>query len=128
VPVLEPLPGWRVVASPDALGRAVWHGDGVRVLRFATDEAFGIGASGVDVDDPDAIVEPDAGFVGVRLDAAELGRLAAHADWLLPTHPGVLAQGKIAGVPAKLLAGDPTLLVLQAAYARELMDRLGWLG
>jgi hypothetical protein len=35
-------------------------------------------------------------------------------------------QGKIAGVPAKLRLGDPTLLVVQTAYADELTRRLGW--
>jgi hypothetical protein len=128
VPALEPLRGRRVVADPAALDRAAWVGERVTVLRFAPDEAFGIGATAVTVDDPDAIVEPDAGFVGAHLGSEELLRLAGHVEWELPTEPGVLAQGKIAGVPSKLLAGDPALLVTQAAYAHELAERLGWLG
>ncbi len=126
MPALEPVDGLRVVARPDALDAARWTGDDVDVIRFAPDEALGLGATGVDVDDPDAIVEPDAGFSVALLDAGELASLADHADWAMPSSAGALAQGKIAGVPAKLLVGDPTLLVTQTAYADELRSRLGW--
>jgi hypothetical protein len=128
VPALEPLHGRRVIADPEALDRAAWVGERVIVLRFSPDEAFGVGATAVAVDDPDAIVEPEAGFVGVHLGSEELQRLEGHVDWEVPTEPGVLAQGKIAGVPSKLLGGDPALLLTQAAYAHELAERLGWLG
>jgi hypothetical protein len=128
VPALEPLHGLRVVADPGAIDRAVWAGDSVTVLRIAPDEALGIGATAVEVDDADAIVERDAGFVGVHLDSDDLARLAAHIDWPLTDQPGAHGQGKVAGVPVKLLAGKPTLLVVQAAYAHDLADRLGWLG
>ena len=125
MPALEPLRGLRVVASPDALDRAVWAGDDVTVVRFAPDEAFGIGATAVDVGDPDAIVEAEAGFVGARLEAFQVSvDLAAHMDWGQPEDPGVLTQGKIAGVPAKLVTGDPALLITYAAYADELTRRL----
>jgi len=127
VPALERVEAVRVVASPAALDAARWEGDDVDVLRIAPDEALGLGATGVAVDgDPDAIVEPEAGFVVALLDPAELAALAAHADWPLPDDADTLAQGKIAGVPAKLLVGDPSLLVTQIAYAEELRSRLGW--
>ncbi len=126
MPALEVLQGWRVVASPEALDRAVWAGDDVVVLRVAPDEALGLGASAVAVDDPHAIVELEAGFVGARLDPVEAAAMAAHVDWALPMEPGTLAQGKVAGVPSRVLVGDRTLLVTQAAYARELAERLGW--
>ena len=29
-------------------------------------------------------------------------------------------------VPARIVLGEPTLLVVQAAYANELRSRLGW--
>ena len=125
MPAFEPVDAWRVVADPAALDAARWDGDDVDVLRIAPDEALGIGASGVEVDDPDAIVEADAGF-SVALLGPELVTLGAHTDWPIPEQPGALAQGKIAGVPAKLLVGDPTLLVVQTAYADELRERLGW--
>jgi hypothetical protein len=125
VPALEPVAGLRVVASPAALDAARWGGDDVDVVRFAPDEALAIGAVSVEVDDPDAIVEPEAAFA-VALLGPEFVLLGAHTDWPIPERPGTLAQGKIAGVPAKLLVGEPTLLVVQAAYADELERRLGW--
>jgi hypothetical protein len=127
VPALEQLHGLRVVADPDALDRAIWAGEDVIVLRIAPDEAFGVGAVGVVVDEPDAVVEPEAGFVGVRLSPDDLERVVTHLDWPIADEPGVLAQGKVAGVPAKILTGEPALLVTQAAYALDLADRLGWL-
>jgi hypothetical protein len=137
VPALEPLHGWRVVANPDALDRAAWSGQDVVVLRFASDEAFGVGAEGVDVDDPEAIAEIDRGFVGAVCSVFDRAVIEAHTDWPLPTERGVLAQGKIAGVPAKVwtiparagvvqLDGDDVLLVTQTAYADDLRERLGW--
>lgn len=129
MPALEPVAGIRVVAAPAALDGARWAGDDVDVVRIAPDEALGIGATGATVDgDPDAIVEPEAGFSVALLDRGELGALAAHTDWPLPIDgaAGTLAQGKIGGVPAKVVVGDPSLLVIQTAYADELERRLGW--
>jgi len=127
VPALEQLSGWRIVATHDAIDGARWLGDEVVVLRITSDEAFGVGASGVEVDDPDVIAEDDRGFVGARLDPSDVQTLVAHTDWKLPTVAGELAQGKIAGVPVKLVMGDRALLVTQAAYAHDLAERLGWL-
>jgi hypothetical protein len=126
VPELEIVAGIRVVAAPDALDAARWQGADVDVLRIAPDEALALGASSAAVDDPDAIVEPEVGFAVALLDAAETRSLAAHTDWPIPEAAGALAQGKIAGVPARLLIGDPTLLVVQAAYVDDLKARLGW--
>ena len=126
MPALEPLAGRRVVASAAALDRATWSGSDVVVLRLAPDEAFGIGATAVELDDADAIDETEHGFVGARLSAVDLAEVLAHIEWVLPTELGALAQGKVAGVPAKLLIGAPTLLVTNAAYADELRERLGW--
>ena len=126
MPALEPVAGIRVVATSAALDGARWSGDDIDVIRIAPDEALGLGATAVNVDDPDAIVEDEAGFAVALLERSEVGVLAAHTDWPIPVEPGTLAQGKIAGVPAKLLIGDPTLLVVQAAYADELRGRLGW--
>jgi hypothetical protein len=121
---LEPAPGVRVVASPEALDRAVWSGDDVVVFRFAPDEAFGLGATGIEVDDPDAIVESDAGFVAARLDDADVRAIADHTEWPVPLGDETVAQGKVAGVPAKLLLADPPILLTHAAYAHELASRL----
>jgi hypothetical protein len=126
VPALDPVEGVRVVANAAALDAARWHGDDVDVVRIAPDEALGLGATGVELDDPDAIVEPEAGVSVALLGATDLATLAAHTDWPLPAERGTIAQGKVAGVPAKLVAGSPALLVVQTAYADELGRRLGW--
>ncbi len=125
MPALERLRGVRVVADPSAVHRATWHGDDVTILRFAPDDAFGLGARTVDVDDPDGIVEDEPGFVGAWLDPAAI---EPYTEWPLPSERPALAQGSIAGVPAKLwLPADGDALLLTAApYAHELEVRLGW--
>ena len=131
MPALEPVTGLRVVAAPSALDGARWGGDDVDVLRIAADEAFAIGATRVDLDDPDAIVEPEAGFsvaiLDDLLDQDDLVDVAAHTEWPIPASASPrVAQGKIAGVPAKLIVGTPSILVVQTAYADELRNRRGW--
>jgi hypothetical protein len=128
MPVLELLTGLRVVAEAGALDRASWSGEGrVTLVRFAPDEAFAIGATEVDVDDPDAIVEPEHGFSGATLDEAALESVLAHVEFSLPAERPALVQGKVAGVPAKLMLrdGGPALLVVQTAYVDDLRARLG---
>lgn len=124
MPALEPLTGLRVVADPAALEAASWQGDGVTVLRLAPDDAFALGAVGIDVDDDHAIVESEAGFAGAWF---PLDDVLAHVEWSLPAERPALAQGSIAGVPAKLWlpsGGADALLVTAAAYADELAGRL----
>jgi hypothetical protein len=122
----EPLTGLRVVAQPGALDAATWEGDGtVTVLRIAPDEAFAIGATGVEIDDEHAIVENEPGFSSARLDAAGLASVLARVEFRLPAERPALAQGKVAGVPAKLLLDeDGALLVVQTAYVADLEARL----
>ena len=93
------------------------------VLRFAPDDAFAIGADGVEVDDEHAIVEREAGFSGAWV---AIDDVAHHLEWALPDERPALAQGSIAGVPAKLwLPDDGTVMLLTAtAYADELASRL----
>ena len=134
MPALEPVLGLRVVAAAAALDGARWAGADVDVVRIAPDEALGIGATGVEVDDPDAIVEPEAGYSAAFLVVGDWYGLVDHVDWPHPDDPGVLAQGKVAGVPAKVRTGDPAavptdapaLLVVQTCYANDLKARLGW--
>lgn len=123
VPALEPLRGLHVVADPGALNVAHWHGDAVTVLRFAPDDAFGLDARSVELDDEHAIVEADVGYVGAWLPIADV---VPHLEWALPAERPILAQGTISGVPAKLwLAGDgDALLLTAAAFADELAGRL----
>ena len=126
MPALEPVVAVRVVASPAALDDARWTGHDVDVLRIAPDEVLALGATAVEVVDTDAIVELESGSVVALLDDIELQAVAAHAEWELPSTTGELGQGKIAGVPAKIVGGRPALLVVQSAYADELRSRLGW--
>jgi hypothetical protein len=128
VPGLEPVGGLRVIAEAAALDGATWSGDGeITIIRIAPDEAFAIGARGVAIDDPDAIVEPEPGFSVVRLDADALDSVLARVEFSLPRDPPALVQGKVAGVPAKLLlpdGDDPALLLVQTAYVDDLEARL----
>jgi hypothetical protein len=115
----------RVVADPAALDAARWQGDEVTVLRFAPDDVFALGAVGVVVADEHAVVEPEVGFAGAWL---PLDDVIAHVEWPLPVERPALAQGSIAGVPAKVwlpAGGDgDALLLTAAAYADELAGRL----
>ena len=126
MPALEPVPAIRVVATPAAIDGARWSGEDVDVIRIAADEALGLGATGIELEDDDAIVEPEAGFAVASLDDADLAAVVGRTDWPVPWATGELAQGKVAGVPVKIVGGKPTLLVVQAAYADELGRRLGW--
>jgi hypothetical protein len=127
---LEPLHGLRVVADPAALDRVSWRGDlDVTVLRLAPDEALALGARSVEIDDAHAIVEHEAGFVGVWLTAEEFeASVLPRIEWPLPgdDERPAIAQGSIAGVPSKLWLRTTggALLVTQAAYADELAARL----
>ena len=122
MPALEPIRGLRVVADPSALDAARWTGVDVTILRLAPDEALALGATAVDVGDEHAIVEDETGFAAGAVDLADV---EPHLEWPLPTDLPALAQGSIAGVPAKLwLTEAGATLVVHAAYADELLDRL----
>jgi hypothetical protein len=112
-----------VVADPSVLDALVWPDD-VAALRFAADDLFALGAATATA--PEAVVEEEAGFVGWWLTFEELyDSLLEHVDWPLPEALPALAQGLIAGVPAKLwLTNDRALLMCAAAYAHELEERL----
>ncbi|MFL5716527.1 MAG: hypothetical protein ACJ77V_02995 [Chloroflexota bacterium] len=124
MPALDRLHGLRVVADPAALEGARWHGGAdVTVLRLAPDDAFAIGAESIDVDDENAIVESEPGFVGAWLPTEVI---AHHAEWPLPRERPALAQGAVAQVPARVWLPDEgdALLITAAAYADDLASRL----
>jgi hypothetical protein len=123
VPELDRLLGLRVVADPGALDAARWQGDDITVLRLAPDDAFAIGATGVEVDDEHAIVESEPGFAGGWL---PVEAVAHHIEWSLPTKRPALAQGAVAAVPARVWLPDDgeAFLLTAAAYADELASRL----
>jgi len=122
----------RVVASPEAIDRAVWHDEGPDefeplVVRLAPDDAFAIGATGVEVDDPHAIVEHEVGYIALMFPADEfVDVVVPRLDWPAPIERPAFAQGAIAGVPAKLYldsTGAAIVLVL-ASYLDDLLARL----
>jgi len=121
----EPLVGVRVVASPETLDAMSWATD-VAALRFAADDLMAVGAVVAEVGYVRAIVEQETGFVGWWLTPDEVTEaVLPHVDWPLPTARPTLAQGLVAGVPAKLwLTEDRALLLCAAAYAHELEERL----
>lgn len=130
-------PGVRVVASPKAIDGAEWQHPGEHsedfedfeplVLRFAPDEAFAIGATGVRIDDPDAITEAEVGYVALMLPVDEfIDFVVPRIEWPAPATRPAFAQGSIAGVPAKLYidsTGAATVFVL-AAHLDDLLGRL----
>jgi hypothetical protein len=127
-------PGLRVVASPQAIDRAAWHDDGPGpdefeplILRFAPDDAFAIGATGVDIDDEHAIIEPEVGYIALMFPADEfVDAVVPHLEWPAPMERPGFAQGAIAGVPAKVYldsTGAAIVLVL-ASYLDDLLSRL----
>ncbi len=123
----EPLRGTRVVADPAALeALAARLPKDAAFLRFAPDEALivDIDIDHVSVDDPDAIVEREAGFVAVTVDHDLVAR---HTDWHLPDDDTAgPAQGAVAGIPAKLVRRPDgrVTIVTHGAYAAALLSRL----
>jgi hypothetical protein len=127
-------PGVRVVASPESIDAAEWQDTGPGpdefeplVLRFAPDEAFAVGATGVELDDPDAIVETELGFTAVMFPVDEfIDVVLPRIEWpVAPTRPA-FCQGSIAGVPAKLYVdstGAATVFVM-GAYLDDFLSRL----
>ena len=97
-------------------------------MRLAPDDLLLIGPGAAPaVDDGDAIVVADAGFVAWTLEAAALRSLMEErVDWELPASRPALVQGVVAAVPAKLwLDEDGTArLICLAAYAAELQERV----
>ena len=128
----SPLEGWRVIAEPAALDRMKVPRTST-VVRISPDDAFVIAPAGPGAkepsvkDDPHAIVTPEHGFAGATLTAGEVELIGLHhIEWELPSTRPSLAQGRIAGVPAKLVINkDGSALLLVACAARaELEERL----
>jgi hypothetical protein len=127
-------PGVRVVASPEALDAAEWQDAGPGpdefeplILRFAPDEAFAVGATGVHLDDPDAIVAAEVGYTAVMFPVDEfIDVVLPRIEWpVSPTRPA-FCQGSIAGVPSKLYidtTGAATVFIA-GSYVDDFLSRL----
>jgi len=122
---LETIRGVRIVADPAAIDSIV-VADGTLVLRFAPDDALVLVEGRLESVGGDAIAVEESGFVGCWLAPAEVAeRLVPHIEWPLPVARPALAQGLVAGVPAKLWLGtDRALLLCAAPYAHDLAERL----
>ena len=135
----ERLVGWRIIAEPVALDAVKWP-KGSRAVRISPDDVFLIGTAEPKVSgDAHAIVTPEHGFSGIELSAARVASIAEqHIEWEVPaaipakwfaydgSETAALAQGQIAGVPAKLLlnADGSALLLVACAASHELLGRL----
>ena len=139
----EQLHGVRIVATPAAIdaATAVASGREAIVIRIAADDAFMIGVTDVQLDDPHAIVEPESAFVGWWMTPDEVtAHVARYVEWQLPQPQAghtQLAQGLVVGMPMKLWYSDPTdalvgssagapqvLLLVSRGLAHEANDRL----
>jgi hypothetical protein len=125
VPGVERLAGIRVVAEPAALDAARFEG-AVAVLRIAADEAYAVGASGVELDDASAIVTVEASLSGIWLAVRDAESwLERECSWELPTERPAFAQGMVAGIATKLwLEHDRVLVVFPATMAADAEERL----
>ena len=125
--IARQLVGWRIIADAVALDAVKWP-KGSRPVRISAADVFLIGAAEPKVaGDVHAIVTPEHGFSGIELTAAQVAAIAEqHIEWQLPANLPVMAQGQIAGVPAKLLldADGSALLLVACAASHELLDRL----
>lgn len=119
MPEFERFPATRIVATPAALDQLAGE-----VLRLAPDEALVLGDEPLKVDDEHAIVLSDHSFQGAWFEkvlADEI--LARYCEWEPPASG--FAQGAVAGIPTKLwFKNDLVLMLVQAPYAAELLERL----
>lgn len=122
---LNRIPATRIVATPAALDAASWPADAL-ALRFAADEVLLLSTDAPTLNDPYAIIEPDAGFTGAWLpmDAAQ-ALFAHHCEWAMPQARPTLAQGAIAGIAAKVwLESERVLILVPAPFVAEFEERL----
>ena len=120
------LEATRIVAVPEALDE-IESPDGGHLLRLAPDDLLVLPPpERVDVADPFAIIEPEAGFSAARFDGSELARLQAVSAWEFPRRPPAFEQGHLAGIPVKMLFDERGVLILvPAVLAHHLEERLG---
>ena len=122
----ERLAATRIIADPGALDTLEAPRGGY-LLRLAPDDLLVLpSTSRVDVADPHAIVEPEAGFSGAWFDRSELPLLQAVCEWEFPERRPTFSQGHMAGIPAKLMfTADRVLVLVPAVVAHHLEARLG---
>jgi hypothetical protein len=121
--VLE-LDATRIVATPRALDTATWTAG--LVLRTAPDEVLLVSGAPPEIADSHAIVQSDAGWMGMWMATADFEiRFGAAADWALPTDRPAFAQGMMHHLPVKLwVEHERVLLVVPRSLAHELAERM----
>jgi glycine cleavage system aminomethyltransferase T len=129
-PRLRRLEATRVSATPGVLDalveRTPWP-DTALAFRIAPDELLVTATPDFDVvGDPYAIVERETAFSYVWLDEASAGRfLNRECEWRRPGVRPALAQGEVAGIPAKLwFEAGRTLILTPAPFAAAFERRL----
>lgn len=129
-PRLRRLEASRVSAAPAALDSLVerppWPA-GALAFRTAPDELLVTAAPDFEVaGDPHAIVERETALSYVWLDDATAERfLDRECEWRRPDARPALAQGEVAGIPAKLWSeAGRTLVLTPAPFAAAFQRRL----
>ncbi len=129
-PRLRRLEATRVSATTAALDAVVddspWPA-GALAFRTASDELLVTATPDFEVaGDPHAIVEPETAFSYVWLDEATAERfLDRECEWRRPNARRALAQGEVAGIPAKLwFEAGRTLILVPAPFAAVFERRL----
>ena len=129
-PRLRRLEATRVSATPGTLDslieRPPWSA-GALTFRTAPDELLVAATPDFEVaGDPHAIVERETAFSYVWLDGTTAERfLDRECEWRRPGARPALAQGEVAGVPAKLwFESGRTLILTPAPYAAAFERRL----
>ena len=127
---LRRLEATRVSATPKALDALVeqppWPA-GALAFRTAPDELLVTATADLEVaGDPHAIVERETAFSYVWLDEATAERfLDRECEWRRPDARPALAQGEVAGIPAKLwFEAGRTLVLAPAPFAAAFQRRL----
>ena len=113
----------RVAATPAALDAASWPADAT-ALRLAADEVLLVDVLDAAAPEPHAIVFPDTGWVRFPLLPAEGADLLERAATWPPPASG-LAQGAVAGIPAKVVVRpDRWWVIVQGVLADEFEERI----
>ena len=126
MPELKRISATRIVATPAALNAAVWPDDAL-AWRIAQDEMLVTGQVGSDlVNDPYAIVVPDAGFSGMWLPHDEaMAFFERQCEWALPDERPAFVQGAVAGLAMKFwLEEERVLIMVPTPYAQVLKGRM----
>ena len=122
----ERIEATRIAADPGALDE-IEAPFGGHLVRLAPDDLLVLPPQDqVDVADPYAIIESEAGFSAAWFDRSELPRLQALSAWEFPRRRPAFAQGHLGGIPVKTLFEVGGVLVLvPTVLAHHLEERLG---